>query len=114
MRQQHEVKGKEMKQKIKVALQGGIVFSAVTIGIAATATAAPKPFDHAKQENWGVSVRNTIGSPVAQPRDGMSSRLTPGGVLTEPPFGNGTLGIEVSNAASSPGPEKVDFGNEVD
>ena len=81
---------------------------------------AAQPFDHAKSENWGVSVRNTIGSPVAELRNGMSSRLTPDGVLTEPPFGKGSLGIEVSvypGVAVGPGEskeEKVDFGNEVD
>jgi hypothetical protein len=42
----------------------------------------------------------------------MSSRFTPGGVLTEPPFGSGSLGIEV--AAVTGFVEKTDFGNEVD
>ena len=98
--------------------QAAVIFGALAVGIALPATAAP--FDHAKSENWGVSVRNTIGSPVAELREGMSSRLTPGGVLTEPPYGSGSLGIEVSvypGVAVGPGEskqEKVDFGNEVD
>jgi hypothetical protein len=78
------------------------------------------PFEGARSKNWGVSVRNTIGSPVAELREGMSSRLTPGGNLTRPPFGTGSLGLEVSvypGVAAPPGEskqEKVDFGNEVD
>lgn len=98
--------------------QTAFLVGALAMGIAVPATAAP--FDATKKENWGVSVRNTIGSPVAELRFGMSSRLTPGGVLTEPPFGKGSLGLEVSvypGAAVPPGEskqEKVDFGNEVD
>jgi hypothetical protein len=78
------------------------------------------PYGGARSKNWGVSVRNTIGSPVAELREGMSSRLTPGGNLTRPPFGTGSLGLEVTvypGVAVPPGEskqEKVDFGNEVD
>jgi hypothetical protein len=70
-----------------------------------------------------VSVRNTIGSPVAELREGMSSRFTATGTLTKPPFGTGSLGIEVNvitgvgvdPLTTTTGPvEKVDFGNEVD
>ena len=102
---------------------GALLTSAVMVmgaGMASSVSAIAASFDKAKTENWGVSVRNTIGSPVAELRDGMSSRLTPGGVLTKPPYGKGSLGIEVSvypGAAAGPGEskqEKVDFGNEVD
>jgi hypothetical protein len=105
---------------------GALLTSAMMVIVAGVAhvgsivPAVAGSFDKAKSENWGVSVRNTIGSPVAELRDGMSSRLTPGGVLTEPPYGTGSLGIAVSvypGAAVGPGEskqEKADFGNEVD
>ena len=71
-------RGKSMKQKFSVSRwQVATVLGALASVIAAPAMAGPKPFDHAKKENWGVSVRNTIGSPVAELRNGMSSRLTP-------------------------------------
>ena len=49
--------------------------------------------------NWGVIDRNTIGSPVAQTRQG------PG----DPPFGRGSLNFLVGS-----GSEKLAYGNEVD
>src|SRR5205814_2190579 len=60
-----------------------------------------------KSEHWGVIERNTIGSPVAELREGPFSAFTPTGDLTAPPFGKGSLGIEVGS-----GQEKVAFGNE--
>ncbi|MFD8076506.1 hypothetical protein ACFV3E_28070 [Streptomyces sp. NPDC059718] len=57
--------------------------------------------------HWGVIARNTIGSPVADLRDGPYAYGATGS-LSRPPYGNGSLGIEVSPS------EKVDFGNEVD
>ena len=57
---------------------------------------------------------------MAELRNGPSSRLTQTGVLTEPPYGKGSLGLEVSvypGVAVPPGEskqEKADFGNEVD
>ncbi|MGW2825312.1 hypothetical protein ACWC24_30560 [Streptomyces sp. NPDC001443] len=63
----------------------------------------------------GVLTRNTIGSPVAALRNGPIAR----DVLTgssRPPYGNGSLGIEVADHSTSQTPpaEKVDFGNEAD
>jgi hypothetical protein len=52
-----------------------------------------------------VITRNTIGSSVAVLRDGPFV-VAPTG--TRPPYGNGSLGIEVTES------EKIDFGNEVD
>ncbi len=69
-----------------------------------------------KSEHWGVNVRNTIGSPVAALRDGPITRVIATGALTEPPYGKGSLGIEVANnsTTASPPSEKAAFGNEVD
>ena len=69
-----------------------------------------------KKENWSVIDRNTIGSPVAALRDGPSAALG-GGQVTAPPFGKGSLGIEVSNPTNpsvTSSTEKVAFGNQVD
>ncbi|HEV2368501.1 MAG TPA: hypothetical protein VGR90_01420, partial [Acidimicrobiales bacterium] len=68
----------------------------------------------AKSEHWGVIDRNTIGSPVAQLRDGPFSPVA-SGEISAPPFGKGSLGIEVENFSSSTNmAEKVAYGNEVD
>ena len=93
----------------------GIITTGI-LGVLAVAIATPAvangggPFRDTKPYNWGVSVRNTIGSPVAELRDGPSSRLTPGGDLTEPPYGTGSLGLEVSvypGVAVPPGESKT-------
>jgi hypothetical protein len=67
-------------------------------------------------DHWGVITRNTIGSPVAALRNGPF--VSPS-VLEEgnrPPYGQGSLGIEVADDSTTltPPSEKVDFGNEVD
>ncbi|MFD5517636.1 hypothetical protein [Streptomyces sp. NPDC127066] len=66
----------------------------------------------ARSENWGVIPRNTIGSPVADLRFGP---VVPGS-NGRPPYGNGSLGIEVAgkSAAEADDAEKADFGNSVD
>ncbi|MFJ7948385.1 hypothetical protein ACIQ6K_32810 [Streptomyces sp. NPDC096354] len=53
--------------------------------------------------------RNTIGSPVADLRDGPYGSYDKTGTYARPPYGQGSLGIEVADNT-----EKVDFGNEVD
>lgn len=98
----------------------GLSVVALAIGAAASFVSMPAiaggdhhwgagdPFRDGKDVHWGVVSRNTIGSPVAALRDGPFVP-GPGG---EPPFGDGSLGVEV---AAVPGSiEKVDFGNEVD
>ncbi len=97
--------------------------AALIVGVVATSIAAPAmangffrhphpgdPFQGASPEHWGAILRNTIGSPIAELRYGP---YVPG---SEPPFGRGSLGIEVSDNALSGGTpqEKADFGNEVD
>ncbi|WP_371476762.1 hypothetical protein [Kitasatospora sp. NBC_00315] len=70
----------------------------------------------ARSEHWGVITRNTIGSPVAALRNGPYGSYGGTGDASEPPYGTGSLGIEVADnsTSQSPGAEKVDFGNEVD
>jgi hypothetical protein len=105
------------KKNACIALLAGALGAAA---IAAPAAADPPgSFGPSKSENWGISPRNTIGSPVAELRDGPSARVIGTGDLTEPPYGKGSLGIEVSVYPGTAGPgeskqEKVDFGNEVD
>lgn len=70
-------------------------------------------------EHWGEINRNVIGSAVAHLRSGPYGGF---GVefidpfLAAPPFGIGSVGINVSDVATSGSPpsEKVAFGNEVD
>lgn len=73
--------------------------------------------DHGRgADHWGVITRNTIGSPVADLRNGPFGSFGVTGPSASPPYGRGSLGIEVADASTSltPPSEKVDFGNEVD
>lgn len=67
-------------------------------------------------DHWGVITRNTIGSPVAALRNGPFGSFGVTGPAARPPYGTGSLGIEVADDSTSltPPSEKVDFGNEVD
>ncbi|MEH0635210.1 hypothetical protein [Streptomyces bottropensis] len=69
-----------------------------------------------RSDHWGVITRNTIGSPVAELRNGPFGSFGVLGPEGRPPYGRGSLGIEVSGSTTTaPAPnEKVDFGNEVD
>ncbi|MDR6981259.1 hypothetical protein J2X68_008001 [Streptomyces sp. 3330] len=70
----------------------------------------------AHSDHWGVIARNTIGSPVAELRNGPYGPFGTTGAAARPPYGRGSLGIEVADRSTSltPPSEKVDFGNEVD
>ncbi|MFD6277319.1 hypothetical protein ACFWFI_17370 [Streptomyces sp. NPDC060209] len=73
--------------------------------------------DHERRtDHWGVITRNTIGSPVADLRNGPFGSFGVADFSARPPFGRGSLGIAVANDSTSltPPSEKVDFGNEVD
>jgi hypothetical protein len=72
--------------------------------------------DGATGKHWGIITRNTIGSGVADLRAGPYGSFGVTGAAAKPPFGNGSLGIEVSDNATTQGSpqEKVSFGNEVD
>ncbi|MFD0341182.1 hypothetical protein ACFVH0_21330 [Streptomyces sp. NPDC127117] len=70
-------------------------------------------------DHWCVITRNTIGSPVAALRNGPFGSFGSFGSTghsAKPPYGTGSLGIEVADSSTSLAPpsEKVDFGNEVD
>ncbi|MET7858232.1 hypothetical protein ABZS81_13615 [Streptomyces sp. NPDC005318] len=87
-----------------VAALAAIVASTISGSASALADGTP-----ARSEHWGVITRNTIGSPVADLRDGPYGSYGVTGSAASPPYGKGSLGIEVGSSA-----EKVDFGNEVD
>lgn len=92
-----------------------MVLAAVLASLAAVvsttnSTAKSTSSTHNKNSaHWGIVTRNTIGSPVGDHRNGPYGTFGVTGPLARPPFGTGSLGIEVSG-----GTEKVDFGNEVD
>ena len=67
-------------------------------------------------DHWGVITRNTIGSPVAALRSGPFGSFGVQGPSARPPYGRGSLGIEVADQSTSltPPSEAVHFGNEVD
>jgi hypothetical protein len=71
---------------------------------------------HSVGAHWGVIDRNTIGSAVADLRAGPYGSFGVTGPSSKPPSGVGSLGIQVSDNATSgsPAAEKVAFGNEVD
>ena len=70
---------------------------------------------HSVGAHWGVIARNTIGSGVAALRAGPYGSFGVTGPSSRP-SGVGSLGIQVSDSATSgsPAAEKVAFGNEVD
>jgi len=78
--------------------------------------AAQSRVDHSVGNHWGIITRNTIGSAVADLRTGPYGTFGVTGATAAPPFGVGSLGIQVSDNALSGGTpqEKVAFGNEVD
>jgi hypothetical protein len=94
--------------------KAGVLGVALAAVLAVPAYAAIK--GNTKSEHWGVITRNTIGSPVAQLRDGPYGSFGVSGPAAEPPFGKGSLGIEVADSSTSlvPASEKASFGNEVD
>ncbi|MFC7244251.1 hypothetical protein ACFQO7_17390 [Catellatospora aurea] len=87
------------------------VIAAVTPGSAS----AEGDGDGGNRDHWGVITRNTIGSPVADLRNGPFGSFGVTGPQARPPYGQGSLGIEVAVVpGTTPFVEKVDFGNEVD
>jgi hypothetical protein len=89
-----------------IALSGG-AYAVTQIGETSTTVGS---------EHWGVITRNTIGSGIADLRSGPYGSFGHSGQFSHPPRGNGSLGIQVSDNATtqSPASEKVTFGNEVD
>jgi len=72
--------------------------------------------NHSAGQHWGVIDRNTIGSGIADLRQGPYGSFGVTGPAAAPPSGVGSLGIQVSDNANSGAttPEKVAYGNEVD
>jgi hypothetical protein len=102
-------------RRARVVATAGLVTIAASVAVAGVWAASGHQH---KSEHWGVITRNTIGSPVADLRDGPYGSFGVTGPAAAPPYGKGSLGIEVADFATlltSGGPaEKVDFGNEVD
>ena len=89
-----------------------VVLFGLTLAIVAAVPALAATMGSTKSEHWGVITRNTIGSPVADLRDGPYGSFGVTGPTAQPPFGKGSLGIEVANVPGAT--EKATFGNEVD
>ncbi|MFE1957529.1 hypothetical protein [Streptomyces sp. NPDC059479] len=103
--------GVSRAKALAVAALAAIVASTVPGSASAAADG-----NRSRSEHWGVITRNTIGSPVAALRDGPFGSFGVQGPSARPPYGRGSLGIEVADDSTSLNPpsEKVDFGNEVD
>ncbi|MFK0151445.1 hypothetical protein ACIQVK_05090 [Streptomyces sp. NPDC090493] len=89
------------------------------VAVAATAvpgSAAATDGERGSPDHWGVITRNTIGSPVAALRTGPFGSFGVTGPAARPPYGRGSLGIEVADNSTllKPPAEAVHFGNEVD
>uniref|UniRef100_A0AAU3GTN7 Uncharacterized protein n=1 Tax=Streptomyces sp. NBC_01401 TaxID=2903854 RepID=A0AAU3GTN7_9ACTN len=100
---------------LAVAALAAIIAS--TLSGPASAASDGNGGDHGgRSDHWGVIARNTIGSPVAAPRNGPFGSFGVTGPSASPPYGQGSLGIEVADNSTSLSPpsEKADFGNEVD
>jgi hypothetical protein len=102
-----------MSRRIALAVTALAAIAVSTVPGSASALADG---NHKGEDHWGVITRNTIGSPVAALRNGPFGSFGVRGPAARPPYGQGSLGIEVSDRSTSltPPSEKVDFGNEVD
>lgn len=113
-----------MKTRMNARRWTAALIAAPILALAAAAAAAAGPSgaggdndgDRGSRDHWGVITRNTIGSPVAALRNGPFGSFGVTGPEARPPYGRGSLGIEVADNATTltPPSEKVDFGNEVD
>ncbi|WP_217549353.1 hypothetical protein [Streptomyces sp. GbtcB6] len=98
----------------------GVTLTALVAIVAASAVpgaaSAVPDGGHGRSDHWGVITRNTIGSPVAALRNGPFGSFGVQDQSGRPPFGHGSLGIEVADNSTSLSPpsEAVHFGNEVD
>ncbi|MFB6978133.1 hypothetical protein [Streptomyces scopuliridis] len=103
--------GVKRKLALGVTALAAIAVSAVSGSASAVTSGDPGSSDH-----WGVITRNTIGSPVAALRNGPFGSFGVKGPSARPPYGRGSLGIEVADKSTSltPPSEQVEFGNEVD
>ncbi|MFG3291736.1 hypothetical protein ACGF3G_23385 [Streptomyces sp. NPDC048179] len=103
--------------KRKMALGASALAAVAAAAVPASASTGPDG-GWGISDHWGVIARNTIGSPVAALRSGPF--VTPSATVppeaARPPYGRGSLGIEVADRSTSltPPSEAVHFGNEVD
>lgn len=128
---------KKLRKKINKGSTGGTAGTAGQAGTNGTngapgapgadgddgAPGSPGASGIATYENpeWGLITRNTIGSAVAELRSGPFGSFGVTGPTGKPPFGDGSLGLGVSDEgiADPPGSstakeEQATFGNEVD
>jgi hypothetical protein len=101
--------------KRKVVL-GATALAAIAASVVPGWASASASGSRRGSDHWGVIARNTIGSPVAAGRNGPFGSFGVTGPSARPPFGTGSLGIEVADKSTplTPPSEKVAFGNEVD
>ncbi|MFE1286345.1 hypothetical protein [Streptomyces sp. NPDC058751] len=82
-----------------IAVTAPATLAASTVPGAVAASAQARV---AESEHWGVIARNTIGSPVAALRDGpYGSYQVQGNNASSPPYGKGSLGIQVADRSRS-------------
>ncbi|MFE2064934.1 hypothetical protein ACFXDH_21480 [Streptomyces sp. NPDC059467] len=107
--------GLKRKAALGITTLVAIAASAAPVS-ATTVTHTDTDTKWGRSDHWGVITRNTIGSPVAALRNGPFGSFGVTGPSARPPFGRGSLGIEVADhsTALSPPSEAADFGNEVD
>lgn len=116
------IKTADLNKKLrkKINLKSGTVAAAIPGQNGASGTNGSNGTDGTDAEftagHWGVIARNTIGSPAVALRAGPYGSYGVTGTASEPPFGEGSLGIAVANKAqnSAEPQEKASFGNEVD
>ncbi|MBV1851349.1 hypothetical protein [Catellatospora tritici] len=98
------------------ALLAAPLVALIAAAIPGSASAEGDGGHNEQRDHWGVITRNTIGSPVADLRNGPFGTFGVVGPASRPPYGQGSLGIEVADNSTTltPHSEKIDFGNEVD
>ncbi|MDI5973772.1 hypothetical protein POF50_031285 [Streptomyces sp. SL13] len=102
-----------MSKKMAIA---ATALAAIVISAVPGSASAHGGGNRTRPDHWGVITRNTVGSPVAALRNGPFGSFGVQGPSARPPYGQGSLGIEVADHSTTLNPpsEKVDFGNEVD
>lgn len=105
-----------VKQKVTLGVTALVAIAASVVPGTAAAVTHGHHGHGERSHHWGVITRNTIGSPVAALRSGPYGSFGVQGHSARPPYGHGSLGIEVADNSTSLNPpsEKVSFGNEVD
>lgn len=102
-----------VKQKVMLGVTALVAIAALAAPGSASADANG---DRKDSDHWGIITRNTIGSPVGALRNGPFGSFGVQGPSARPPYGQGSLGMEVADKSTSltAPAEFVHFGNEVD